>query len=361
MKKLLFSLILVFSIAITAAAQDRLPTNAEPGKCYAKCYIPDQWKTETQTVMSKEASTKLITVPAKYKTVTETMMKKEAGKAVRVIPAKYETRTERVLIKEESKKLIVVSPAKYETRTETVQIKAPSTRITTTPARYETRTETMKVEEATTKWVKQKDAMCEAENNDDCMVWCLVEVPAKFKTVSKRVLVTPAASRAIEIPAKFKTISKRVMVSPPVTREEVIPAQYKTLTKTVMVEGPKTVETEIPAQYQTVTKTVVDQAATTRTVEIPAEYKTVSKRVLVKAGGFSEYREVVCSKNVTSQLVRQVQRALLAKGYNVGPACTDNILGKDTRAALIKYQKDNNLPVGNLNVTTMKSLGIKGY
>jgi hypothetical protein len=208
MKKLLFSLILVFSIAITAVAQDGLPTNAEPGKCYAKCYIPDQWKTETQTVMSKEASTKLITVPANYKTVTETMMKKEAGKAVRVIPAKYETRTERVLIKEESKKLIVVSPAKYETRTETVQIKAPSTRITTTPARYETRTETMKVEEATTKWVKQKDAMCEAENNDDYMVWCLVEVPAKFKTVSKRVLVTPAASRAIEIPAKFKTISK---------------------------------------------------------------------------------------------------------------------------------------------------------
>jgi len=83
--------------------------------------------------------------------------------------------------------------------------------------------------------------------------------------------------------------------------------------------------------------------------------------VLVKAGGFSEYREVVCSKNMTNQLVRQVQVALQKKGYTVGPAGVDNVLGKDTRAALIKYQNDNNLPVGNLNVETLKHLGIAGY
>lgn len=45
----------------------------------------------------------------------------------------------------------------------------------------------------------------------------------------------------------------------------------------------------------------------------------------------------------------------MAKDYNVGPADTD------TRAALLKYQKDNNLPQGNLNVETMKHLGTKGY
>ncbi len=151
------------------------------------------------------------------------------------------------------------------------------------------------------------------------------------------------------------------MVSPPVTREETIPAVYKTVTKTVMTAAPKIIENDVPAQYQTITKTVVDVPASLREIDIPAEYKTVTKRVLVKAGGFSEYREVVCSKNITSQLVRQVQRALLAKGYTVGPAGTDNVLGKDTRAALIKYQKDNGLPVGNLNVETMKHLGIKGY
>ncbi|MFT4522268.1 MAG: peptidoglycan hydrolase-like protein with peptidoglycan-binding domain [Bacteroidia bacterium] len=84
----------------------------------------------------------------------------------------------------------------------------------------------------------------------------------------------------------------------------------------------------------------------------------MSKRTLVKAGGFSEYREVVCSRYVTSDLVRQVQRALIAKGYSVGPARYDNILGVDTKAGLLKYQRDNGLPVGNLNTDTLKHLGI---
>ncbi|MDB9882268.1 peptidoglycan-binding protein [Bacteroidia bacterium] len=189
------------------------------------------------------------------------------------------------------------------------------------------------------------------------MVWCLVEVPAQYKTVSKRVLASAASSIEVTILGKSKTVTKRVMVSSPVTREETIPAVYKT----VMTAAPKIIENDVPAQYQTITKTVVDVPASLREIDIPAEYKTVTKRVLVKAGSFSEYREVVCSKNITSQLVRQVQRALLAKGYTVSPAGTDNVLGKDTRAALIKYQKDNGLPVGNTNVETMKHLGIKGY
>jgi peptidoglycan hydrolase-like protein with peptidoglycan-binding domain len=128
-----------------------------------------------------------------------------------------------------------------------------------------------------------------------------------------------------------------------------------------MASGPSVVETEVPAEGQKITKTLVDVPAGTRETEIPAEYKTLTKRVLVKAGGFSDYREVVCSKNMTTQLVRQVQKALTAKGYSEGAAGLDNVLGKDTREALIKYQKDNGLPVGNMNVETMKHLGIPGY
>ncbi len=91
--------------------------------------------------------------------------------------------------------------------------------------------------------------MSKAANSQDCNVWCLVEVPAQFKKVTKRVVDVPDSS----------------------------------------------------------------------SVDIPVEYKTITKRVLIKAGGFSEYREVVCSKNMTNQLVRQVQRALELKGYSAGP------------------------------------------
>ena len=38
------------------------------------------------------------------------------------------------------------------------------------------------------------------------------------------------------------------------------------------------------------------------------------KRKLVKKGGFTEWREVVCNYQVTAELNRQIQRALKARG-----------------------------------------------
>lgn len=52
--------------------------------------------------------------------------------------------------------------------------------------------------------------------------------------------------------------------------------------------------------------------------------------------------------------ISQLQTALLLAGYDPGPA--DNTLGPRTRQALIKFQKDHNLPVGNLNMETLNAL-----
>ena len=48
---------------------------------------------------------------------------------------------------------------------------------------------------------------------------------------------------------------------------------------------------------------------------------------------------------------------LKAAGYN-NPGPIDNILGSQTKSALLQYQKDKNLPQGNLNLETLKSLGV---
>ncbi|MFT4522269.1 MAG: hypothetical protein ACI8ZN_001214 [Bacteroidia bacterium] len=193
------------SIGTLVSVHPDLPANATPGKCYAKCYIPDQWKTETEKVLVKEASTTQSVVPAQFETRTERLLVKEASKKLTVIPAKYETRTERVLVKEASKK------------------------IATIPAKYEWRTERVMIEPAGTKWIKQKDAMCASENGDDCMVWCLVEVAAQYKTVKKQVLVAPAKSVETDVPAEYKTMTKRVLVEPAKTVEVEVPAEYTTV------------------------------------------------------------------------------------------------------------------------------------
>ena len=101
---------------------------------------------------------------------------------------------------------------------------------------------------------------------------------------------------------------------------------------------------------------MLKSAASTRDIDVPAEFTTVTKRNLVKKGGFTEWREVVCNYKVTTELNRQIQIALRDRGYNPGPI--DNVIGTQTKAALVKFQKDNGLPIGNLNVETMKALGV---
>ena len=410
---LLFSFAFVcLSFSLFAQTPTDLPPNAEPGKCYAKCIIPDEYETVTEQVLVKAASQRVETVPAAYETVTEQVMVKPESKRMIPVPAEYETVTEQVMVKPESKRLIPV-PAEYETVTEQVMVKAESkrlipvpaeyetvteqyvvkeasTRIERVPAKYTTESERIEVRPASTKWVKRKaDRNCLSADPNDCLVWCLVEVPAEYRTVTKqvrvgcesgwtdngddcvrtvevpeefgnrtkRVIKTPASSREEVIPAEYTTITKRVVKTPATTREEIIPAEYKTVTKRV-VKTPATVREEvIPAEYNTVTMRKLKTAAATNAIEIPAEYATITKTRLVKKGGFTEWREVLCNDAVTQYTVRQIQEALRSRGYDPGPI--DDIMGVLTKKALTKYQKDQGLPVGQLDFETLKSLGIR--
>lgn len=62
-------------------------------------------------------------------------------------------------------------------------------------------------------------------------------------------------------------------------------------------------------------------------------------------------------KSSTSSTVKKVQTALNKKGYDCGTA--DGIMGKKTKAALKKFQKDNNLTVdGKIGKQVKKALNI---
>ena len=431
---LIFSLALCFvAFGLQAQMPGDVPPNADPGKCYAKCLVADQYETVTEQIETKAAGVRTEVVPATYETVTEQVMKKAESTRLVQVPATYETVTEQVEVKPATTRLIAV-PATYETVTEQVEIKPATTRLIAVPATYETVTEQMVAQEedrklipvpavyetvtetyvseeagsrietltpkyetqteqietspATTKWVKRKaDRNCLSADPNDCLVWCLVEVPAQYRTVSRRinigcdgsgvadagctrtvaipektstrttrVLKTPATVREEVIPAKFKTVTRRVIKTPATTREEVIPAEYTTVTRRVIKTPASTREEVIPAEFATVTRRVVKTPATTRTIDVPAEYQTLTKRRLVSEGGFSEWREVLCGNKVTDYTVRQIQSALRSRGYDPGPA--DNVMGARTKSALTKYQQDNGLPVGNMDLKTLESLGI---
>jgi len=284
-----------------------LPPNAKPGQCYARVHVPAQYQTDSERVLAKAASSRIEVEPARYETIEERVLVKEASSRLELIPARYETVEERVL----------VEPA--------------STRLEEVPAVYGYEEERVLVKPAHTIWKKGRGPI---EKVDDATgeIMCLVEVPAEYKTVKRRVEKEPASTRSVTIPAKYQTVQKRVMSTPPSTRSITIPAEYKTVQVRRLVEPPKE-----------------------RRIEIPAEYENVTRRVVVSEGRMA-WRPVLCETNASPAVVAQIQRALKSAGHDPGPI--DGRVGPQTLVAVARYQESERLPRGGLNFETIAALGV---
>lgn len=338
------------SSLVSYAQQAGLPIgSAEPGQCFVEYYKPAAYKTETESVLKKDASERIEVVPAKYEWVEEKVLVKEASQKVVQVPATYETVSEKIL-----------------------------------------------VSAATTEWKKGR-GLVERIDNSTGEIMCLVEIPAKYKTVTRRVLKTPASVKTIEIPAEYATQKVRKVVESATEMRKEIPAEYETVTRRVKVgeesvawfakgdtsasgslTGNEMCLRETPATYKTVTRQVLRTPASTQRVEIPAEYKTVSVRKLVEPASHREieipaqlstvskrvklqdetleWRQVLCETNMTRDIVVKVQTALRDAGYHPGPI--DGIMGRYTLSAVDKYQAAKGLERGGLTLKTLESLSL---
>lgn len=328
-----------------------LPADAVPGKCYSKCMIPAQYETVSEEILVKEASTVLQIIPEQYETVTEEVLVKEAYTVYEVVPPKFTTVSEEVLVKEAGMRLECVDANGNV---------VGSARSGSCPAVYESQTEEMLVAPASTKWVRGKaDPNCISENPNDCMVWCMKEVPAQYKTIRKQVLTSSPSVREVAIPAEYKTITRTVLDMQAMAAQANGGAGGG---KTIMELAPGIYgySRTVPAEYKTITRRVLSNAASTTQTVIPAEYKTVTSRQMISSGSVTDFREVLCESDMTSSTIAKIQRALQAAGYDPGPI--DNVMGGQTRDALRAYQEANGLEVSvqgnNIPLETLKSLGV---
>jgi hypothetical protein len=283
------------------------PPNAKSGECWARVFVEPAYRTTTEQVLKHGASERLEIIPAKYQWVEEKVLVKEASERMEIIPAEYGWAEEKVLVSPASKKLVEV-PARYEMQEEKVLVKA-----------------------AHTTWKKGRGPI-EKIDNTTGEIMCLVEVPAVYNTVKKRVMVSPPATKEMFIPAEYKTIKKRVMLKPPRERRIAIPAEYN------IVKARKLVS---PAQE--------------RRIPIAAEYQTVTRTEKI-SDGHMEWRRILCETNVTSDIIKRVQLNLRSTGHD--PGRIDGVIGSHTEAALKSYQRSNNLGVGGLTYETLKHMGI---
>ena len=219
---------------------------AKSGECYAKVLVPPVYKTETVSVVVKEATENLT-----------------------IIPAKYTSSTERVMIKQESTELTAIQP-EYEEVTKRIQIS-----------------------EAETQWVRNSldgsinvsagtlaDLASSGINPDNAEPGqCFYEhfKPGSFKTTEERVLVS-AASEELEVtPAEFSTSEKQVMVKAASKRLVEVPAVFKTVEEKVLLEPAKSVWKKGTGPIQRIDHATGEIMCL---VDIPAVYETFSKRAI---------------------------------------------------------------------------------
>jgi len=432
------------------------PPDAKAGECYARVVLPAQYEDVEEKVMVKEPSEKIEIVPAEYteteeevevvpaiknlnpvpatyKEVIETIEVKPAmriwktslkKKALPVspnilkavadsgvnlkaaepgdcfkeyfIPRKFKTVSEDILVRKDHNKTEVVEP-EFEIVDKTIIVKPASKKIVEVPAEYDEVEEKVLVEAEKTVWKKGQNP-AQKVSGATGEIMCLVKIPAKYRTIKKRVLKSPATTKVVEVPAETKVIKVKKLLSDTQLKHITKPALYETIEKTalesearfdwihaddavdneykytgrqiclteekaktveikkIVIDTPERVEEEIvPAVKKSITvKKLIAEAKEVKT-PIPAEYKMMKKRKKV-AGTHIEWKRILCQTNMTKDVIAKIQSALNDKGYSAGKA--DGVLGKGTRNALDKFQTDNNLATGGITYETLGALQI---
>ncbi len=289
------------------AVSSMLPPNARAGECYARLFVPAEYKNVSKTVVKREAGVKIETTPAEYEWIEDKVLVKEAFEKLEVKPAEFKWVEENVLVKPAGEKLVAEE------------------------AEYNTVDERVLVRDGYTSWKKGRGPI-EKLDHGTGEIMCLVNVPPEYKTVTKRVLVKPAGVRKVEVPAEYATIKKQVLVTPAQTVKTMVPAEYKTVKTMKLVQPAQEIRTDIPA-----------------------ELETVAENIKITDGRM-EWRPILCETNTSSDVVRKLQSALMKAGFN--PGAVDGSLGGRTFTAVQAYQQSKGLPSGQLTLETLNSLGV---
>ena len=441
---------------LTAEDASLTPPNAKPGECYARVVLPAQYETVEEQVMIKEpseqieiisaeygdkelevevtpATKKLTPVPATYEEVVETIEVKPAirtwktslkKKALPIsqsilaaakyagvdvdaaqpgdcykeyfVARKFTTVSEDVLVRKDYNETEVL-PAEFETTEQTVTIKPASKEIVEVPAVYNEIEEKVLVEAEKTVWKKGQNP-AQKLSGATGEIMCLVKIPAKYKTITKRVLVTPATTKLVDVAAETKVIEVKKLLSDTQIKNIAMPALYETvektqleseasfswhnansevdanfkytghqvclteeeavtreLTKTVLFTPASVEEEVIPSTTELITTQVLVTEAKEVKTPIDAEYKMMKKRKKISATHVG-WKRILCQTNMNKDVISKIQAALNEKGYSAGEP--DGVLGRGTNNALTKFQKDNNLATGGITYETLGSLNI---
>ncbi len=97
-------------------------------------------------------------------------------------------------------------------------------------------------------------------------------------------------------------------------------------------------------------KTILD------TINSHGELRVIQRKETIEKGGYKRYEPCLCVKDLNKMKIKKIKRRLNEKGYELDEK--DGINYIDLQRAFVKFQKDNKLPIGRLNLKTLDALNI---
>ncbi len=88
------------------------------------------------------------------------------------------------------------------------------------------------------------------------------------------------------------------------------------------------------------------------------EIQRIPILVLNEKRSHTAWREVICDEDITISLITDIQNALRKAGFYSYNNTNTPILDSKTKASLKTFQRENQLPIGYLNLETLNYLGI---
>ncbi|MDO5624390.1 MAG: peptidoglycan-binding domain-containing protein [Pseudomonadota bacterium] len=336
--------------------------------------VPPVYREVEETVQVAAATTRTEVAPARYRTETERVLVRP--EVLQYVPVRLPTRqVPEQRLRSEATTRIETLPPVMQTVVEPVEVRAASVRREAVPPAYEVVTEQVKVSEPYREWRRGRawvgqaievvplrgfivdhtgqfkghqvadrtlvpaatggasrgivdTGMTPSDNtllDDDVM--CLVEIPAQYQTVTRKVLRAPATVNDVPVPAEYRNVTRQVVVREATTRTVAVPAVYQSVyrqevdferarqlgykfddagelvatpsgqpvMRAATVAGQPGVqidratapdawvrEVRIPAEYRNVNRYVPEQPASVRVVDVPAAQRTIKRRVMVE-------------------------------------------------------------------------------
>lgn len=330
MKNILYVFILVLLCANISTAQNGLPANPDPNKCYVRCVTPDVYETEEVRIQTRPAYKKLTVVPAKYDTKTETVVVREAYSRYEIVAAEFTN-----------------EQVPYESE-------QAYNKISTTAAAFGDASESVMVTPKVSRWEYQAYEGCESDNPLDCQVWCFREYPSQSTSVPTKTLSADASHAAATAGGGQDAYTKRVVSKAAEVREITVPEETATVTKRILLTDESVTEETVPAEFTTVTREVLKTKGGLESFEeincelleynvLPINYETNSSRLTASA------RRIIDEKLVTMMTAKpNIKIEVSAHTDSRGGASANQLLSERRAQSVIRHLQSKGISSSRL-------------